>query len=376
VETGRVINGRYLLQRLIKQTAYGTVYQGMDQRLQRAVAVKSVLPVHVDDYRAALKVTASFSHPHIIGLNDLIIEPEALYIVQEYVDGESFDKLMQRQLSPFEIAEIGWQMCLALMYAGSSSRRVSHGDLTPAAFLRDRNGVVRLNNIALQTDETYFQTWSMMGAEDVPLLETELPPGQLSEARRSDDTRAVGLLLYQLLTGVAEAPADGRLRFSRATPPELCEIIARTVVRQHPQNIQTPDVLHAQLKALAETLEPPIPAPAYLVAAPVQVEEPLVRQYSPVPAGRGLPNREPDLVGRSVASYSAKLPAMASSPSAPTVANFGSFTNTSSLQSTYPPPSQVSNGSTSPALMILLIGLLAFGLFFAVGYFLGHMLIH
>lgn len=367
METGRVIHGRYLLQRLIKQTPFCGVYQGMDQRLQRAVAVKSVLAPHITAYRTAVKMTANFSHQYILGLYDLVIEPESLYVVQEYVDGTPFEKLVQSQLPPFEIAEAGWQICLALMYAGSSSRRVCHGDLTPNAVLRDRQGIIRVNAFALPTDLAYFEKWSIMGSDGTPLLETELPWGQQSEQRKADDTRAVGLLLYQLLTGSLEPPADGRLRFSRGTPPELCETIARAVVRQHPQNINTPESLYAHLKSLAETLEPALPAPVQ--------EEPLVRQFSPAGVGKvgtPLPTRPGERGGRSLSSYSGKLPSLEVTPSSPTVAN--THFNAAGQQPTYPPTPVAKK--TSPALIILLIGLVAFGLFFAVGYFLGHALIH
>lgn len=370
METGRVIHGRYLLQRLIKQTAFCGVYQGMDQRLQRAVAVKSVLAPHIATYRTAVKMTANFSHQHILGLYDLVIEPEALYVVQEYVDGDTFEALVQAQLSPFEIAEAGWQICLALMYAGSSSRRVCHGDLSPSSIIRDRQGIIRVNDFALPANLAYFEKWSIMGGEGVALLEANLPPGQQNEARKADDTRAVGLLLYQFLTGSLEPPIDGRLRFSRGTPPELCEMIARAVVRQHPQNINTPEALYAQFKMLAEALEPPPPAPLQ--------EEPLVRQFSSAGVGKmgaSLPLREGERGGRSLSSYSGKLPSLEAtpSPSAPTVANTP-FSPVN--QSTgYPTPLKPQS-SSSPVLLILLLGLLAFGLFFAVGFFLAHALIH
>lgn len=370
METGRVISGRYLLQRLIKQTAFCSVHQGMDQRLQRAVAVKSVSAPSIAAYRTAMKMTANFSHQHILGLYDLVIEPDALYIVQEYVEGSTFTSLVQSQLSPFEIAEAGWQICLSLMYAGSASRRVCHGDLTPGALLRDRQGIIRVNNFALPTDMAYFEKWSVLGGEGVALLETELPWGQQSEARKADDTRAVGLLLYQLLTSSLEPPADGRLRFSRGTPPELCETIARAVVRQHPQNINSPEALYVPLKALAEVLEPAPPAPVQ--------EEPLVRQFSPAGVGKigtPLPVRDTERGGRSLSSYSGKLPSLDVTPSSPTVANVPFTPN----QVTQPPagyPAPTGQKSSSPALMLLLLGLLAFGLFFVVGYFLGHALIH
>jgi serine/threonine protein kinase len=366
VETGRVIHGRYLLQRLIKQTAFCHIHQGMDQRLQRAVAVKSVSASTIVAYRTAVKMTANFSHQHIIGLYDVIIEPDALYVVQEYVDGDTFATLVQSQLSPFEIAEAGWQICLALMYAGSASRRVCHGDLTPASLIRDGQGIVRVNNFALPTDMAYFEKWSVLGSEGVPLLETEMPWGQQSEARRADDTRAVGLLLYQLLAGSLEPPADGRLRFARGIPPELCETVARAVVRQHPQNINTPEVLHAHLKALAETLEPAPPTPVQ--------EEPLVRQFSSAgvgKAGASLPPWAGERGGRSLSSYSGQLPTLDASPSTSAAANLPF--NQANQHTDYPTPLVTKN--TSPTLMILLLGLLAFGLFFIVGYFLGHMLI-
>lgn len=367
METGRVIQGRYLLQRLIKQTAFCYAYQGMDQRLQRAVAVKSVLPPQIAAYRTAVKMTANFSHQHILDLYDVVIEPDALYIVQEYVDGEDFATLVQSQLSSFEIAQVGWQICLSLMYAGSASRRVCHGDLTPSALIRDRQGVIRVHNFALPTDMAYFEKWSVMGGEGVALLEPELPWGQQNEARRADDTRAVGLLLYQLLSGSLEPPADGRLRFARGVPAELCETIARVVVRQHPQNLNTPEALYVHLKALAEALEPAPPAPV--------TEEQAVQQYSPVGVGKvgtPLPARVGEQGGRGLSSYSGKLPALETTASGSPISQVPF--NQVSQQTDYPRP--LATRSTSPVLMIFLLGLLAFGLFFVVGYFLGHMLLH
>lgn len=365
METGRVIHGRYLLQRLIKQTAFCTVHQGMDQRLQRAVAIKSVVPSHIGAYRTAVKMTANFSHQHIPGLYDLVVEPDIVYIVQEYVDGDIFATLIQSQLSSFEIAEAGWQICLALMYAGSASRRVCHGDLTPSALLRDRQGGIKINNFALPTDLAYFERWSRMGGEGVALLDTELPWGQQSEARKADDTRAVGLLLYQLLTASMEPPPDGRLRFARGVPAELCEIIARAIIRQHPQYISTPEAFYTHLKVLADVLEP---APSALVQ-----EESAVRQFSSAGVGKpagSLPLRENS--GRSLSPYSGPLPSLEAPQAASGVANvpFGSVIDRAQYRASISPK------GSSPILMLLLLGLLAFGLFFVAGYFLGHALIH
>ena len=82
METGRVINRRYLLQRLIKHGQVCAIYQGTDQVLQRTVAIKVVPSSDITAYRAAIKLTAHFSHPNIVGLYDLVVEPETLYIIQ------------------------------------------------------------------------------------------------------------------------------------------------------------------------------------------------------------------------------------------------------------------------------------------------------
>ena len=108
-ETGRMISRRYLLQRLLKQGQACAVYQGFYQVLQRSVTVKVVPAEHIIVYRTALRATSQFSHQNIIGIYDLIVELEYLYLVQEYVDGEDFAMLLQTQLTPYEVVDIGMQ---------------------------------------------------------------------------------------------------------------------------------------------------------------------------------------------------------------------------------------------------------------------------
>ncbi len=292
-EIGQVIHRRYLLQRLIKQGQACAVYQGFDQVLQRAVTIKVASVEHVGEYRAAIRATAQFSHPNIIGIYDLIIETETLSIVQEYVDGDDFATLLQTQLSPYQVADLGVQICQSLIYAGSPTRKICHGDLTPSSIIRDRRGLIRINNFALPTDLYYFAGWSLVGGDGLAVSDRELPWGQLTEGRRTDDIRAIGLLLYQLLAGrssgatVVDPPTDGRLRFQRNIPPELCEVVARTVVRQHPKHINTVETLITELKSLAENFEPP-PLPIAVTASGSQQTDDIAsfRQFSPAGTGR------------------------------------------------------------------------------------------
>ncbi len=389
METGRVVNRRYLLQRLIKQGQVSRVYQGMDQVLQRVVAVKVVPPAHMSAYRAALKMTAQFSHPNIIGLYDLIAEPEVLYVVQEYVEGDEFATLLQslgainRAATAYEVADAGCQMCQALFYAAKSAK-VCHGDLTTTAILRDRQGWIRINNFALPSDLYYFTNWSTVGGESLSVSDRELPWGQQTEGRIADDTRAVGLLLYQLLAGrppgstAVEPPVDGRLRFLRNIPPELCEVVARAVIRRHPQHINTTEALYTELKSLTEVLEPPVPAPVTSSSQREELVNP--QQFSPVGTGKlssALPVREAGQTGLGLSAYrpesSIKLPAMEAAPAAPTVADIP-LKLVTARQAAYP-ERNASVARRRPSLvLLLLLGLVVFALFFVVGYFAGHLL--
>lgn len=378
METGRVIQRRYLLQRLIEQGKNCAVYQGFDQVLQRAVAVKVPFAEHIPAYRAAIRSTSQFTHPNIIGLYDMIIEADQIYIVQEYVEGDSFTSLLQSQLSAYQVVDLGVQVCHALLYAGSGARKICHGDLTTNCMVRDQRGTVHVNNFALPSDMTYFTAWNSLGGNEQVISDQHLPWGQLSEGRRDDDTRALGLLLYQLLASRMSGslpdgpPVDGRLHFVRNTPPELCEVVARAVIRQHPQHITTPEALLANLKPIAEALEPVVPVE---IVTPIE-EVSRAAQASPVRTGNlvtALPTRmtTPPVSGYLQGDLPATGYAQELSPSAPTVAGI-STKLADARQAAYPFETEQLEPGRINFPVLLGIGVLLFALFFAIGFFLAH----
>lgn len=385
METGRVVNRRYLLQRLLRQGHYSAVYVGTDQVLQRPVAVKVVPAPSMQDYRAAIKLTAQFSHPNIIGLYDLVVETDVLFVVQEYVEGDDFGLLLQKALSVLEVVDLGSQICQALIYAAHSTQRVMHGDLTPGAVIRDHSGLVRVNNFALPSDQSYFQKWGVMGGDGIAISDPDLPPGAFSEGRQADDTRAAGLLLYQLLTSrtpgasSVEPRPDGRLSFQRHVPPELCETVARAVVRRHPRAIHTPEDLFAELKILSDALEATVLASTPVTSGLVHDETIGPRPVAPVGGARlatALPRRDVDAQG-SVSPYppgqSLKLPAAEPPSFAPTIAD-SALKFDPARRAVYPESKPLNQGR-SLLIMILLIGLVAFALLFIIGYFIGQLVI-
>lgn len=370
MDIGRVIDRHYLVQRPLRQGQISTVYQGFDQKLQRVVALKAVPASHAHFYRDAAMRTAQFSHPNIVMLYDLVddsLATETLYLVQEYIEGQDFSALTQMQLTPYEVMDIGRQICLALVYAAAQQHRVIHGDLTPAAILRDQRGVVRVNNFALPADARYFAAWSTLGGDGIPFA------GSSEEERHADDARAAGLLLYQLVTGRLEPPAEGLLRFPPHIPQDVCETIARAILRKHPQRIKDAGALYEILNKLADMLEPPQTAPS---SEPVHQEPPVA------PVGVGLPpavlsSSQPQ-GARSLSTYAAPNPrvetAAALEPNAaPTVAD-------PALHSTFPAQAQYAryadsepapSSRSSSLWLFLLLGLVIFALFFIIGYFAG-----
>lgn len=400
MEIGRVIGGHYLLQRLIKQGQYAIVYQGVDQAFQRAVAVKALDTAQVPVYRAAVRRTSQFTFPNMVSLYDLVTEQEQFYLIQEYIDGDDFSTLVQSSLQPYEVADYGHQICLALLYASSSSRRTCHGDLTPTAIMRDRRNQIRVNNFALPSDVSYFSAWSDIGGEGLPLSDKDLPWGAESQGRRADDTRALGLLLYQLLAGrpqgatIIEPPADRRLRFRSNVPPELCNVIARAVIRNHPQYIDTIEVLNNELKTLAETLEPASPLildnPAYqqaplppLVAPAAQASEvPPPRQFSPAGTGK-IPGALPAgqaAIGPSAYPQPRNEKSLASTMDTPdfsaqTIADPSLMLPMSRPSMSYPnTETRAPKVNRTAIILLLLLGLLVFGICFAIGFYGGSLL--
>jgi serine/threonine protein kinase len=388
VNTGRVIHRRYLLQNIIERGTACVIYQGDDQVLLRTVAVKIVPAQDVPAYRAAIRATAQFSHPNIIGLFDLIVEPENLYIVQEHVKGDDFATLLRSHPTPSQVADLGIQICQALIYAGSSSHKICHGDLTPSSIIRDSEGHVRINNFALPSDTAYFSAWSVVGDNGFGLSDPELPYGQISEGRRSDDARAVGLLLYQLLASrpadatKVEPPMDGILRFQRNVPRDLCEVIARAIMRTHPQRILTAESLYSELKHITETLEP-VPVPEVIASPAEEVARLQPFPPSPLPQPRPamstgqlvstLPSRDlafdsPLIRRDDVSRTTADVP---HSPAMSSPVSDMSMKLVAARAAAYPTLSQTETGPAKINLpAIILMCLIFFAIFFAVGFFI------
>src|SRR3954454_4870288 len=100
---GTVLGGSYRITRLIGQGGMGAVYEGVQVRLERRVAIKlmarelSANPEAIARFRREAEVTSRLGHPHIVQVFDFGAAPTGEpYLVMEYLEGEDLEKRIQR----------------------------------------------------------------------------------------------------------------------------------------------------------------------------------------------------------------------------------------------------------------------------------------
>jgi hypothetical protein len=176
-----------------------------------------------------------------------------------------------------------------------------------------------------------------------------------------------------------EPRPDGRLSFQRNIPPDLCETVARAVVRRHPHAISTPEELFAELKTLSDALEASALASTPVMSGYMYDETIAARPPAPAAGAKlatALPMRDinaPGGVSPYQSGQSLKLPVAEPAPSAPTVAD-ASLKLAAARRAAYPEQKPLNQGRSS-LIMILLMGLIAFAALFVIGYFIGQLLI-
>jgi serine/threonine protein kinase len=219
-----MLSDRYELGDRLGSGGMSTVYRATDRVLERTVAVK-VLAEHLSDdekfvarFRREALAVAKLIHPNIVQVYDTGVDQARHYIVMEYVEGRSGAQLLQTKgrLGPAVAVQTGVQACSGLEYAhrqGIIHRDVKPGNLLviggPAGRRSSASGAhdpptgemtVKLADfgIARAAEQTRLtQVGSVVGT--AAYLAPEQARGE--EARPAADVYALGVFIYQLLTG-------------------------------------------------------------------------------------------------------------------------------------------------------------------------------
>jgi serine/threonine protein kinase len=247
------LSGRYELGERLGSGGMSNVYRATDRTLERTVAVK-ILAEHLSDderfvarFRREALAVAKLIHPNIVQVYDTGIDEGRHYIVMEYVEGRSGAQILQRQgpLDPATAAEAGIQACAGLDYA--HRRGIIHRDVKPGNLMVVGGPVgggpmtVKLTDfgIARAIEQTRItQVGSVVGT--AAYLAPEQVRGE--EATPATDVYALGVVLYQFLTG--RLPYEGsslaelavRQQNERPLPPstyndEVPETLGGAVLR-------------------------------------------------------------------------------------------------------------------------------------------------
>jgi eukaryotic-like serine/threonine-protein kinase len=208
-----ILSDRYEIGERLGSGGMSSVHKATDLILERTVAVK-VLAEHLSDderfvarFRREALAVAKLIHPNIVQVYDTGIDDGRHYIVMEYVDGRSGAQILQRQgpLDGETTAEIGIQSCAGLDYA--HRRGIIHRDVKPGNLMivgGPAGGgtplTVKLTDfgIARAVEQTRItQVGSVIGT--AAYLSPEQVRGE--EATPATDVYALGVVLYQFLTG-------------------------------------------------------------------------------------------------------------------------------------------------------------------------------
>jgi eukaryotic-like serine/threonine-protein kinase len=237
------LSGRYETSERLGAGGMSNVYKATDRILERTVAVK-ILAEHLSDderfvarFRREALAVAKLIHPNIVQVYDTGVDEGRHYIVMEYVEGRSGAQILQRQgpVEPEVAAEIGIQACAGLDYA--HRRGIIHRDVKPGNLMvfggpvGGGEMIVKLTDfgIARAIEQTRItQVGSVVGT--AAYLAPEQVRGE--EATPATDVYALGVVLYQFLTG--------RLPYEGSSLAELA-------VRQQNEKPLPPDTYNSEV---------------------------------------------------------------------------------------------------------------------------------
>ncbi|BCS34535.1 hypothetical protein TBR22_A37630 [Luteitalea sp. TBR-22] len=204
---GDLFAGRYRIDACIGRGGMGAVYKVFDTLLALPVALK-VVHTHADrDGNRLLqevRLARAITHPAVCRTYDAGEVEGRRYFTMEYVDGEDLATLLRRvgRLPPSRVATLARQLCAGL--AAAHARGVLHRDLKPANVMLDRRGDIRITDFGIAVAMGPSTPGRQMAGTPAYMAPEVLAGGPASQA---SDVHALGIVLYELLTGAHPASA-------------------------------------------------------------------------------------------------------------------------------------------------------------------------
>lgn len=286
---GVTLSGRYRLQRLIATGGMGQVWEAVDSRLGRRVAVKvlkqefSSDPEFLERFRAEARTVAMLNHPgiaavHDYGETDIDGEGRTAYLVMELINGEPLNSVIKRtgRLSLRHALDMLEQTGRALQVAHAAG--LVHRDVKPGNILITPTGQVKLTDfgIAKAVDAApVTQTGMVMGTAQYIAPEQALG----EDATAASDVYSLGVVGYEAVSGKRPFTGDGALTVAMKhiketpaplpadLPPNVRELIEITLVKNPGMRYRTGGQFADAVAAVRSGRRPPRPNAAPTIKA-------------------------------------------------------------------------------------------------------------
>ncbi len=204
--------GNYRIQEKLGEGGMGVVYKGVDVNLDRVVAIKALNTELRGNseleqrFRAEAKAQANLNHTNLATLYTLLIEDGRPFMVMEFVEGETFEQMVQRR-GPIPAEEAIPLFRQALLGIGHAHRMgIVHRDIKPSNLMLNKQGIVKVMDFGIA---------KVLGARGMTRTGTQMgtafymSPEQV--LNRNVDIRSdiysLGVTLYEMLT--ANVPFSG-----------------------------------------------------------------------------------------------------------------------------------------------------------------------
>lgn len=266
--------GPYRLEERVGLGSAGEVWRA--DRDGRTVALKLYRGPLARTVRQEGELLRSLEHPHIARVLDWRPDAEPPYIALEYVGGGDLREYLCAGGMPVrDVVRILLQVCEALAYA--HGRNAVHGDLKPANILVAADGRVVLADFGLGTETGSDKL--ELSLEDVSVPGT---PAYISPERRegapphpSDDMYALGVVLYEMLTGTRPSGLRPPSHTRKDLPPALDALVV-ALLDKRDERPSAATVL-ARRKPLVRLPRPSLIAVAVVAALAAFASLPFVR---------------------------------------------------------------------------------------------------
>lgn len=303
--TGELIDGRYLLLRQIATGGMASIYEGVDTRLDRKVAVK-IMHAHlaqdeqfVERFIREAKAAAALSHPNIVNVQDQGWNQggvAAVFIVMEMVEGHTLRDYLNEQ-GKLSIND-GIKFLLPVLSALSAAHKqgIVHRDIKPENILISKEGRIKIADFGLAKGPLLGGT---MTAESSVILGSVsyLSPEQVQRgiADARSDVYSTAITAFELFTGKKPFEGDAPIQVAymhvndrvpristivSAIPAELDELIYRASSADPDERPRDAQEFHAELMRINISLNPRQNQPSLELDIPIEPMRPKVQKKS------------------------------------------------------------------------------------------------